>query len=69
MASGACHFDVVPASDWSDVPAWIDEDRAAAARKKMEEDKIIYGGSVSYRRMCRFFSKFVHRQPMVSKYE
>ncbi len=62
MASGACHFGLVPASDWSDVPDWIDEDKAAAARKKMEEDKIIYGGSVNYRRMCRFFSKFVHKQ-------
>jgi len=39
MASGACHFGIVPASDWSDIPDWIDQEKAAAARKKMEEDK------------------------------
>lgn len=25
-------------------PSWIDEERATAARNKMEEDNIIYGG-------------------------
>ena len=37
-------------------PDWIDEERAKAGREKMVADNIIYGGSVSYRNMCRFNS-------------
>jgi hypothetical protein len=44
------------ASSVREEPEWIDEDKAAPIRKQMEDDGVIYGGSRSYRRMCRFFS-------------
>lgn len=34
----------------------------------MEEDNIIYGGSLSYRNMCRFNSGFFFRHPLLDKY-
>ncbi|KAF9002075.1 nucleotide-diphospho-sugar transferase [Cyathus striatus] len=41
-------------------------------RRKREgpdgKDKIIYGGSVSYRNMCRFNSGFFFKHPLVQKY-
>ena len=48
-------FGQVPAEHWRQ-PDWIDEEKATASRNKMVEDNIIYGGSVSYRNMCRFNS-------------
>ncbi|KAG8215637.1 hypothetical protein J3R82DRAFT_7507 [Butyriboletus roseoflavus] len=39
-------FGVVPHDHWY-VPSWIDEQKAADARKKMEEDGVIYGGTLS----------------------
>lgn len=47
-----CMIGLIPVEHWS-VPIWIDDERAAKERKKMEEDDIIYGGSLAYRHMCR----------------
>ncbi|KAK7036092.1 glycosyltransferase family 15 protein [Favolaschia claudopus] len=60
-------FGVIP-HDWWFQPDWIDETRAAAGRKKMEEQGIIYAGSVSYRNMCRFNSGFFFRHELLRKY-
>ncbi|KAF7359002.1 Glycosyltransferase family 15 protein [Mycena sanguinolenta] len=49
-------------------PDWIDEARATAARKAMEEQGIIYAGSVSYRNMCRFNSGFFFKHELLEKY-
>ena len=38
-------FGIVPRDHWFQ-PDWIDEDRASAARKKMVDDNIIYGGAL-----------------------
>ena len=46
---------MIPKDDWYQ-PDWIDEERANAGREKLVADNIIYGGSVSYRNMCRFNS-------------
>ena len=62
----------------------VDEDKATKGREKMQADNIIYGGSVSYRNMCRFNSgvrtlftsllhsadspQFFFRHPIVEKY-
>lgn len=48
-------FGLIPPEHWLQ-PDSIDEDRATASRNKMMEDNIIYGGSVSYRNMCRYNS-------------
>ncbi|EAU92099.2 alpha-1,2 mannosyltransferase KTR1 [Coprinopsis cinerea okayama7 len=38
------HFGVIPPDVWNQ-PDWIDEEKAAAGRKKMVEEMIIYGAS------------------------
>ncbi|KAI0315949.1 nucleotide-diphospho-sugar transferase, partial [Amylostereum chailletii] len=66
-------FGLVPRDHWVQ-PDWIDEDRASAARNKMVEDNIIYGGarasprSMRYRNMCRFNSGFFYRHPLLQQY-
>ncbi|KAH9930444.1 glycosyltransferase family 15 protein [Epithele typhae] len=42
--------------------------QAKAGREQMEKDGVIYGGSVSYRNMCRFNSGFFFRHPEMQKY-
>ncbi|BGP03155.1 hypothetical protein JCM10021v2_006882 [Rhodotorula toruloides] len=68
VASGPCTYGRVPKEHWLE-PEWIDEERAAEARKKMEEQHVIYGGNKVYRRMCRFFSGFVHKHPLLKDYD
>lgn len=51
IASGVCKYGLVPKEHWEE-PPWIDEEKAAKARKEMEDKKVIYGGSKAYRRMC-----------------
>lgn len=46
LTSGKVSFGQIPKEHWYQ-PSWIDEERATAARSKMVEDNIIYGGSVS----------------------
>ncbi|TEB26407.1 alpha-1,2-mannosyltransferase [Coprinellus micaceus] len=60
-------FGVIPHEHWYQ-PDHIDEDKAKAGREKMQKDNVIYGGSVSYRNMCRFNSGFFFRHPLVQKY-
>ncbi|GAA5951612.1 hypothetical protein JCM10213_005417 [Rhodosporidiobolus nylandii] len=69
VAYGACHYGLVPKEHWEE-PAWIDEKRASEERKKMEEaQRSIYGGSKTYRRMCRYESGFFFRHPLVMPYK
>ncbi|KAJ6606938.1 nucleotide-diphospho-sugar transferase [Mycena sp. CBHHK59/15] len=49
-------------------PASIDEAKAAASRKNMEENLVLYGGSVPYRNMCRFNSGFFYRHELLKPY-
>ncbi|EPS39097.1 hypothetical protein H072_7120 [Dactylellina haptotyla CBS 200.50] len=67
-ASGPTEYGLIPEQHWS-VPPEIDQVKMRAAMKKMEEDRVIYGGSLSYRHMCRFNSGFFWRQPILDKYE
>ncbi|KAH8105096.1 glycosyltransferase family 15 protein [Cristinia sonorae] len=55
VVSGPVSFGLIPHDHWFQ-PDSIDEAKATAAREKMQKDNIIYGGSVSYRNMCRFNS-------------
>ncbi|KAJ3506526.1 hypothetical protein NLJ89_g6816 [Agrocybe chaxingu] len=68
IASSEVEFGLIPHDHWFQ-PAWIDEDRATKARQKMQDDNIIYGGSLSYRNMCRFNSGFFFRHPLMQKYK
>ncbi|KAI0710663.1 glycosyltransferase family 15 protein [Earliella scabrosa] len=68
VINGEVTFGLVPHEHWFQ-PDWIDEERAKAGRDKMVADNIIYGGSVSYRNMCRFNSGFFYRHPLLQKYK
>lgn len=68
LVSGKTVYGKVPKEHWS-VPKWIDKDKMGKTLKTMEEKKIIYGGSVSYRHMCRFESGFFWRHPALDAYK
>lgn len=62
MVSGKAEFGLIPADHWS-YPKWIDVNKADKAREKMAKANVIYGGSLSYRHMCRFNSGFFSTPP------
>ena len=66
--SGKAEFGLIPSEHWS-YPEWIDVPKADEARKAMEEKKVIYGGSLSYRHMCRYNSGFFFRHPLLLQYD
>ncbi|KAJ2847639.1 alpha 1,2-mannosyltransferase 2.4.1, partial [Coemansia erecta] len=68
VVSGKCEFGLIPTEHWS-YPDFINQTRAAEARKDMAERKIIYGGNESYRHMCRYESGFFFRHPLMDKYK
>lgn len=55
LSSAKMEFGLISRDHWFQ-PDSIDEAKAKASRDKMVEKNIIYGGSVSYRNMCRFNS-------------
>ncbi|KAK2460494.1 hypothetical protein APHAL10511_007500 [Amanita phalloides] len=67
LTNSKVEFGQIPHDHWYQ-PVWIDEGKASAGRKKMEEDNIIYGGSVPYRNMCRFNSGFFFKHDLLQKY-
>lgn len=68
LVSGKALFGTIPKEHWS-YPDWIDQEKAAYAREAMVQKNVIYGGSVSYRHMCRFESGFFFRHPLLEQYE
>lgn len=66
--SGNVKYGLIPKEQWS-YPDWIDQEKAALAREKMKEKKVIYGDSVPYRHMCRYESGFFWRHPLLDEYE
>ncbi|KAJ7026979.1 glycosyltransferase family 15 protein [Mycena alexandri] len=67
VASGEVFYGQVPREHWVQ-PDWIDEDRATKGREQLVADNVIYGGSVSYRNMCRFNSGFFFRHPLLQSF-
>ncbi|KAJ7576427.1 glycosyltransferase family 15 protein [Mycena floridula] len=67
LSSAKMEFGVIPHDHWYQ-PDWIDEPKAEKARIKLQDEGVIYGGSVSYRNMCRFNSGFFFKHPLVQKY-
>ncbi|WVQ74575.1 hypothetical protein IAR50_004176 [Cryptococcus sp. DSM 104548] len=68
LTKAKCHYGKVDAEDWNQ-PSWIDEEKATAAREKLVEAKVIYGDSVPYRNMCRFYSGYFYRHPLMANYD
>ncbi|EDO14898.1 hypothetical protein Kpol_348p2 [Vanderwaltozyma polyspora DSM 70294] len=58
--SGNAKFIKIPNEFWS-YPEGIDQDRASTVREKSQQEHINYGGSESYRFMCRFNSGFFYK--------
>lgn len=67
LTAATMEFGQIPREHWFQ-PDSIDETKATASRDKMTEQNIIYGGSVSYRNMCRFNSGFFFKHPLLLKY-
>lgn len=61
-------FGTVPKEHWS-YPEWINITKADAAREDMHQRRVIYGGSLPYRHMCRFNSGFFFRHPLLDEFE
>ncbi|KZT26454.1 glycosyltransferase family 15 protein [Neolentinus lepideus HHB14362 ss-1] len=68
LTDAPIHFGTIPKEHWVQ-PDWIDEKKAGAARKVMVWQRIIYGGSVPYRNMCRFNSGFFYRHELLLPYK
>lgn len=67
LTENTVEFGKVPESHWS-YPPWIDKNKASLHRNALK-DKLIYGGSESYRHMCRYFSGFFFLHPLSMKYK
>ncbi|KAK6356280.1 hypothetical protein TWF718_000649 [Orbilia javanica] len=50
IASGKTEYVRVPKEHWS-FPSWVNQTKARASMKKMADNNVIYGGSLSYRRV------------------
>jgi len=61
-------YGLIPKEQWVQ-PDWIDEERATQAREKMVNERVIYGGSVPYRNMCRYNSGFFYRHELLKDYD
>ncbi|KAJ2397980.1 hypothetical protein GGI23_003353 [Coemansia sp. RSA 2559] len=57
-------FALVPRDHWS-MPDSIDPQKALESRQQMKANNVIYGGSLSYRHMCRYNSGFFYKHPLL----
>ncbi|KAI8330807.1 nucleotide-diphospho-sugar transferase [Choanephora cucurbitarum] len=64
MTKAKVHYGLVPKEHWS-YPDWIDQEHAKQCRQAMVDQNIIYGGSESYRHMCRYQSGFFMMHPLL----
>ncbi|KAF8343558.1 glycosyltransferase family 15 protein [Amanita rubescens] len=67
LTEAPVQFGLIPPEHWNQ-PSWIDEDRASASRDRLVSENVIYGGSISYRNMCRFNSGFFYRHELLKPY-
>lgn len=64
MTNAEVHYGLIPEEHWS-YPDWIDQDYAAECRQDLEDQNVAYGGSESYRHMCRYQSGFFMMHPLL----
>lgn len=60
IVSGNTIFTTIPKEYW-DVPPFIDDILMKQQLERLERDGVLYGGSLSYRKMCRFNSGFFYK--------
>lgn len=65
MASGHTYYGFIPPEVWQ-VPSHINQTKMRQNMKEMEDKDVVYGGSLSYRNMCRFNSGNFFRHPLMN---
>jgi alpha 1,2-mannosyltransferase len=68
MTTAKVEFGLIPKEHWS-LPAWISSEKFKTRLSEMRAKRIMYGGSESYRHMCRFNSGFFYKHPLIQKYD
>ncbi|ORY97229.1 glycolipid 2-alpha-mannosyltransferase-domain-containing protein [Syncephalastrum racemosum] len=68
LTEAKVEFGLVPEQMWS-VPSWVNETEMHERMNQLQSKGILYGGSLSYRHMCRFNSGFFYRHPLLQKYD
>ncbi|KAI8636502.1 glycolipid 2-alpha-mannosyltransferase-domain-containing protein [Parasitella parasitica] len=68
MTNAEIKFGLVPTSMWS-VPDHVNETVMNSQLADYAARNIMYGGSLSYRHMCRFNSGFFYRHPLLAEYD
>ena len=61
-------YGLIPQEQWG-YPAWVTSEDAAAARQRMVQRGVLYGGRESYHHMCRYFSGFFYWHPLLQEFE
>ncbi|KAF3079274.1 alpha-1,2-mannosyltransferase (Kre5) [Orbilia oligospora] len=67
-ASSEVEFGQIDSSMWG-FPDWVNHDDAKEAIAKQGDRVIMYGGMESYHHMCRFYSGFFYKHPLLEKYK
>jgi len=67
LISGKVKFGVIDSKHWS-YPDWIDQERVYESMEILK-DRVIYGGSESYRHMCRWYSGFYQWHELLMDYK
>jgi len=66
LTNAQTFYGEIPADQWG-WPSWVDQQQAQKNMQKMEEQKVLYGGSLSYRHMCRYESGFFFRHQLMDQ--
>ncbi|PWA00809.1 hypothetical protein BB558_003119 [Smittium angustum] len=61
-------FALLPKDHW-ETPSFVDKKIFDQSRKQLESIGVAYGGLESYRHMCRFYSGFFHKHPVLQDIE
>lgn len=67
LVSGQVHFVTIPSYYWQ-YPEWIDLEKANRTQHFMKQNNVKYGGSESYRHMCRFNAGLFYHLPIMQNY-
>jgi alpha 1,2-mannosyltransferase len=68
LTTAKVEFGLIPKEHWS-LPAWISPEKFKTRLSEMRAKRIMYGGSESYRHMCRFNSGFFYKHSLIQKYD
>ncbi|KAK1348149.1 glycolipid 2-alpha-mannosyltransferase [Hamiltosporidium tvaerminnensis] len=68
VISSTVEFGLLSSEEWG-VPGFIDNEKMFKKIREMKKKNIKYGGLLSYRKMCRFYSGFFYRNELVAKYD